>query len=355
MNKKGLRKFLHNFFRFFTIFLVATLLINIIIVAVVKANHNKKSAQESTFMTPPGKLVDVDGHNLHVIEKGEDKDTTIVILHSGKNYDDSIAMQPFFEKLKEDFHIIYIDRNGYGFSENYDTDKDIDTILSDTRKLLANTGAKGPYVVVASGTAGIEAMYWANKYPEEISQIVGIDMNYPEEFADVTTEEYCGFLDYMMVKFCDIGGLRLVSSIKPTDKYNKYNATQMNVRKSLLYQRGYTSMMYAEDHTTVNNAHKVMELGVPNTKMTLIYCNSLMEPYINENESAKKAYEKAMEKDAQNGNSYDYVAEYNQGVRDYFRNYPNVTIEEMAGPVRLYTYDGGKLADIVKSAILSNQ
>ena len=52
----------------------------------------------------------------------------------------------------------------------------VDTIIEETRKAAEAAGKKGPYVLVPQGTAGIMAIHWANKYPDEVKGIFGIGM-----------------------------------------------------------------------------------------------------------------------------------------------------------------------------------
>lgn len=50
-------------------------------------------------------------------------------------------------------------------------DRDIDTVLEQTRKALMKSGNKPPYILMPHSISGIEAMYWAQKYPKEIKAI----------------------------------------------------------------------------------------------------------------------------------------------------------------------------------------
>ncbi len=343
MNKK-LKRFLHTFFKIFIIFLIGTAVVNIIIFAAIMINHSNKSAKEKGYLIPPGQMVEVNGHDMHVWITGNvDSEKTLVFLHSAKNVDDAIALQPLFKELK-DYRLVLVERSGYGFSQISEASRDIDTILEESRMALKGAGVEGPYTLVAMGTAGIEAIHWANLYGDEVEEIIGIDMNYPEQFANTTTERYCGFFDYIMVGFYKIGGQRLMKELYPVNTYGIYNDTQMTIRDALISNGGYTKDMYNEDLATVDNAAKVAEEGIPDDMdISLIYVNPFMEPYVNVDESINKSYNDLI---AENPD-VDYVAEYNQWVKDYFADYKNVTIKEISGPNRVYTYNPGELADII--------
>lgn len=343
MNKK-LKKFLHTFFKVMIIFLIATAVINIVILGAIYLNHTSKLKKEEGYLVAPGQMVEVNGHNMHVYVTGNlEADTTLVFLHNSKLVDESVALQPLFNELK-DYKLVLVERSGVGYSENSGSSRDIDTILEETRLALNGAGVEGPYTLVAMGTGGIEAIHWANKYKNEVKRIIGVNMYYPEQFADLTTEEYCGFFDYMMVPFYKIGGHRLVKELYPDNPYGLYSDAQMNVRKALVSKNGYTKDMYEEDLATVNNAAKVAEEGIPtDVEITLIYANPLMEPYVNVDKEVNQTYTEQ----ATANPDIDFVAEYNKESKEYFANYKNVTIEEVSGPGRLYVYAPVELGKLI--------
>lgn len=339
--KKGIKKVLHTFFKIFIIFMIATAAINLILIGCIYLNHRSKLKDEKVYLTPPGTMVEVNGHKMHVLVDGaEDADETLVFLHSCSVVDDSIALQPLFEEL-DDYRLVYVDRSGVGFSEVSGASRDIDTILEETRLALEGVGVKGPYTLVATGTGGIEAYHWAYKYPDEVERIIGISMNYPEQFSEITQDEYCGFFDYLLVQFCKIGGQRLVKSIYPGNDYMLYTEMQMNIRNALVSKGGYTMDMYNEDLATVDNAAVVAAEGVPeDLDIYIIYANPLMEPYVSADSEVKDTYNQAVEDNGE----VDYVSVYNQEARTYFSGFDNVVFEEMSGPARLYTYCPKELA-----------
>ncbi|MBP3327097.1 MAG: alpha/beta hydrolase [Coprococcus sp.] len=346
-----LKRFLHKFFKIFIIFMLVTLAINLIILAALYGNHKSKMKKESVYMYEPGEMVEIDGHKVHLYESGNlDSEKTIVFLHGGLSVDDSIALQPLFAELSE-YHLVYIDRTGYGFSLSAGVEKDIDSILEETRSVLKKAGISGPYILAASGSAGVEAVYWAHTYKDEVEAIIGMDMNYPEQFESTTTEDYAGFFDYMMVKFCSIGGMRLMKNSMPNDIRGIYTEMQMATRNALVAQRAYTQDMFEENESTVENAAKVNALGWPEEMpMLMLLANPIMEPYINDDESVKKTFDKILD----DADEYDYVSMYNQMSKEYYAQFKNVTVEELSGPSRLYTYCPKEVAERIKAYIGDN-
>ncbi len=80
-----------------------------------------------------------------------------------------------------------VERSGYGWSEPSNSPRDIGTILEETRKALELSGEQGPYVLFPHSMSGLEAIYWAQKYPDEVRAIIGLDPCVPESF-DVLPE-----------------------------------------------------------------------------------------------------------------------------------------------------------------------
>ena len=342
MNVK-MRRFFHKFFKIFIIFMVGTAIINIGLLLILVINHKNKSKEEEAFLKIPGEVVRIDDHTMHAIKTGNpDSEITMVFLHNSGIVDDSIALQPLFNELKDDYELVYIDRSGVGYSENSGSSRDIDTMLSETRQVVEALDVNESVVIVPMGTAGIEAIHWANQYPDEVKAIIGINMNYPEQFKDTTTEEYCGFFDYIMMGFAKIGGTRLIESAYPDNNYGLYTDTQMKTRDALISRGFYTKDMYNEDLAMIDNAAKVYAEGWPeDTKMYMILSNPLMEPYASSDEDVSNQYAEAVEENP----DVDYVEEYNRTVKDKFKDMDNIMLNEIAGPARVYTYCPKELAE----------
>ena len=226
--KKKFKEFLHKFFKIFIIIFGAAIAINILVIGVLFLIHKNKLADERGYLNPQGQMVDVGGHSVHVIVDGdENADKTLVFIHSNGITDDSVALEPLFGKLQE-YRLVYVDRSGFGYSDTTKTDKDIESIVTELRTALEKVNVKGPYVLVPNGIAGLEATYWADKYPDEVESIIGINISVADDFDGVTEEQYCGFFNYLMVKFAAIGGQRYVKSVYPDNFGAVYTEKQKN-------------------------------------------------------------------------------------------------------------------------------
>ncbi len=355
--KKKLKEFLHKFFRIFIIIFGAAILINVIVVAVLYISHRSKLDDERGYLMPMGQMVEINGQDIHVIVEGDESaEHTLVFIHSNGITDDSVALEPLFSRL-QDYRLVYIDRSGFGYSDTGETDKDIDSIIIEMRSVLEKLDIKGPYVLVPNGIAGLEAVYWADLYPEEVEAIIGTNISVAHDFEGVTEEEYCGIFNYLMVMFAKIGGHRHVAGIYPDNIGAVYTEKQMLVRRALISKNFYTKDMYQEDLQAVANAQKVREAGWPeDTPMLVILANPLMQPYIDDDASVREEFEGALEEiygtpgDASRSDAdkIDYVGEYNAEKKAYYSQFKNVEYAEMSGPSRLYTYNPDGVADLIK-------
>lgn len=94
-----------------------------------------------------------------------------------------------YKKLANNFRIIVIEKFGYGYSDIYDAPSGIDTLVSIQRQALEIVGERGPYILAPHSMSGLEAIRWKQKYPNDVSAIIGIDMATPLTYNNWTEEE----------------------------------------------------------------------------------------------------------------------------------------------------------------------
>ncbi|AVK85377.1 hypothetical protein C3943_18525 [Lysinibacillus sp. B2A1] len=173
--------------------------------------HQIQLHREATILKNKGTLVEVDHHKINVYNEGDGEDTYIFMAGSG------IAapiyeMKGLYSKFSQEHKIAVIERAGYGFSDVTNDKRDIDTILEQTRAALLQSGNKPPYVLVPHSISGVESIYWAQKYPEEIKGIIALDIGLPGQYV----KHKMGIIDTWMVRginlLTKIGLHRLTSS-----------------------------------------------------------------------------------------------------------------------------------------------
>jgi len=134
-----------------------------------------------------GQLVEVDGHNMSVYVSGEGEHTLVFMAGSGVS-SPIMTYKSFAERFDEDYRIVIIEKFGYGFSDGFDGSRDVETRVRQNREALEAAGITGPYILCPHSYSGLEAVYWAQNYPDEIEAIMGLDMAVPRSY-DAYDEE----------------------------------------------------------------------------------------------------------------------------------------------------------------------
>ena len=174
--KRTLRKLLK------VVLIIAAIIILFVITSLVR--HKICSSREKDLLTPLGELVEVNGHNMNIYTEGEGN-KTLVFLSGGGTCSPILDFKSLYSLLSSEYKIVVVEKFGYGFSDVVEEKRDIDTILSETRMALDQAEIQGPYVLCPHSLSGLEALYWAQKYPDEVEAIVGLDMAVPAYYDEM--------------------------------------------------------------------------------------------------------------------------------------------------------------------------
>lgn len=143
-------------------------------------------------------LVSVGDHSLNVAIFGKkDGDHTIVGLAGLGISDYSVTGRKMTEVLEERNAVVFVDRAGFGLSEDTSDPMTLQTIVEEYRLALRNAGLPGPYILMPHSIGGAYATWWCSRYPEEIEGVVFIDGSQLSEgaFAALAGEEEVSFHD----------------------------------------------------------------------------------------------------------------------------------------------------------------
>lgn len=136
-----------------------------------------------------GELVTVFGHKIHIYRAGNTNAPKILFMSGHCTIAPVYDFKVLYEKLLPDFRVIVIEKFGYGYSDIFNSPCDIDTLVAMQRQALEMLGEEGPYILAPHSMSGIEAIRWKQKFSEEVSAIIGIDMATPLSFSVWTEEE----------------------------------------------------------------------------------------------------------------------------------------------------------------------
>lgn len=223
------------------------------------------------MLTPLGKIVEVNGHNMSVYTEGEG-DKTLVFLSGGGTCSPILDFKSLYSLLSNEYKIAVVEKFGYGFSDVVDEQRDIDTMLSETRMALEKAGIEGPYVLCPHSMSGLEALYWAQKYPEEVEAVIGLDMAVPAYYDEMR-------ISIPITKLGQYGAAlgitRWIPSLAESDaiKVGTLSEEEKEIYRAVFYQRTATVTMIDEVKAVKDNAKTVKENGVPQVPMLLFISN----------------------------------------------------------------------------------
>ena len=136
---------------------------------------------------PPGRLVAVGGHHLHVNCTGQGGPT--VILESGLGGTDLewVKVQPEVAKFTR---VCSYDRAGYGWSERGPQPRTGAVLADELARLLStlqriDDGYRPPYVLVGHSLGGLVVRGYASRYPERVAGLVLIDSSHERQFQQL--------------------------------------------------------------------------------------------------------------------------------------------------------------------------
>jgi len=127
----------------------------------------------------PGKLVNVNKHKIHIFSEGQGERTLVFMAGSGTSCP-TLDFKPLWSLLSDDNRIVVIEKAGYGWSESTKNPRDLNTMLDESREALVLAGIHAPYYLVPHSMSGLEAIHWAQKYPDEVKAIIGLDPGIPD-------------------------------------------------------------------------------------------------------------------------------------------------------------------------------
>jgi pimeloyl-ACP methyl ester carboxylesterase len=177
----------------------------------------------------------------------------------------------------DDYRIAVVEKSGYGWSEASNSPRNLDTILEETREVLSLSREKGPYILLPHSMSGLEAIYWAQKYPDEVMAIIGLDPTTPEavEILPIPPKMQLNSIYYItrigLSRFIPEAELR---EILPLLKSNELSEEDKNQYIASFYRSSLTKDMLNEVNNLKSNAELVAANEVPiNTPMYFFISN----------------------------------------------------------------------------------
>lgn len=173
-----------------------------------------------------------------------------------------LDFKSLYSRLSSKYRIVVVENFGYGFSDVIDKKRGIESILADTRAALKAEGIEASYILCPNSMSRIEALYWAQQYPEEVFAIIGLDMAVPKSYQDYN-------INMTMLKLSQfasaIGITRLLPGVSDSDAITNgtLSSKEKERYRAVFYNRTATITMLNEVKSIKENARKVESDNIP--------------------------------------------------------------------------------------------
>jgi pimeloyl-ACP methyl ester carboxylesterase len=150
---------------------------------------------------PPGQLVDVGGHRLHVWCTGSG--TPQVILETGLG--GSTVGWGFVQPAVAQFtRVCSYDRAGLGYSDPGPSPRTAGRMADELAALLDRSGTGGPLVLVGASSGGFSVRIFASRHPARVSGLVLVDASHEDQIHEVPS------IAPFVPLFASLGAFRLL-------------------------------------------------------------------------------------------------------------------------------------------------
>ena len=128
---------------------------------------------------PPGKLIDLGTHRLHMLEAGNSGPT--VVLEAGL-MSTVLSWSALQAELARTYRVVAYDKAGLGWSDRGPMPRTADRIVEELHLLLERAGIPPPYILVGHSFGGLTMPLFAARYPHETAGVVLVDPVVPAEW-----------------------------------------------------------------------------------------------------------------------------------------------------------------------------
>ncbi|HLJ51411.1 MAG TPA: alpha/beta hydrolase [Bryobacteraceae bacterium] len=141
--------------------------------------------RDAAKFPPPGRLVRVGPHRMHLLEMGQGSPT--VVLEAGISAT-CVNWRRVQTEIAKFAHVVSYDRAGLGWSDRARTSRTVSQVADELQDMLRAAAVPGPYVLVGHSFGGLVVRLYAARHPDEVLGVVLVDPLRPEEWWPLTAE-----------------------------------------------------------------------------------------------------------------------------------------------------------------------
>ncbi len=156
---------------------------------------------------PPGRLVELNGRQVHLLCAGAGSPT--VILEAGAG---SLVWMSVFAEIAQLTQVCTYDRPGHGWSEPAGSPRTAETMVQELKVLLQTAEVRPPYVLVGHSFGGVLMQLYAARFPNDFEGVVLVDSSHPDQIHRTSDLEE---LESLVVALKVLGPLGLVRILAP--------------------------------------------------------------------------------------------------------------------------------------------
>lgn len=220
-----------------------------------------------------GELVEVAGKNMHVYTKGNGENT-IVLLSGLGTAAPVLDFEPLINQMAKNHKVVVVEPFGYGWSDMTEKERTVENIVEEIRTALKESGIEGPYILMPHSISGIYSIYFADKYPNEVKAIIGIDPTLPKavEYFDEAVPTMPKYWSYV----APTGMARLAVSLIPSEflpvaEDGTYSGENLQMVKAISAWKGNNRNIVNEANEINNDLEKTTDMVIPSELPVLIF------------------------------------------------------------------------------------
>jgi pimeloyl-ACP methyl ester carboxylesterase len=138
--------------------------------------------KELAATPPPGRLVDIGGHRLHIWCTGDGAPSVILESGLGGSSVDWGFVQP---EVAGFTRVCSYDRAGMGYSDPGPSPRTARRLARELVQLLDRSGISGPVVLVGASIGGFTVRVFASEYEDRVSGLVLVDASHEDQQHDI--------------------------------------------------------------------------------------------------------------------------------------------------------------------------
>ncbi|GAK08336.1 alpha/beta fold hydrolase [Geomicrobium sp. JCM 19038] len=245
----------------------------IVIIVGIRLLHLVASDNERERFPAPGDVVHINDANMHVYSEGKGENT-IVFMSGGGTQAPTIDFKPLWSLLTDEYRIAVVEKPGYGWSEESDSPRTVENMVAEMREALRLSGHTPPYVLAPHSMSGLEALYFASVYPEEVQAIVGLDPAVPKSYEQLQVPSSLKIAGSGALS--DFGGLRILPLfVKEADIFStEYLSTEDTEAYKSFIHRGTMTKNMREEIERVHENAAVVSKHIPKETPMLFFASN---------------------------------------------------------------------------------